>query len=91
MTKSIHRDEYQVFLALLRQKRADAGLTQTECSDSLGKSQSFISDVERGSRRLDLLQLRDICLLLNISLTDFVAEFERRLAPERPRSRKGGA
>lgn len=82
MTKSIHRDEYQVFLALLKQRRTDAGLTQVQCSEELGRSQSFVSDVERGLRRLDLLQLRDHCAVLGITLTDFVTEFER-LAPRR--------
>ena len=36
--------------------------------------------MERGSRRLDLIQLRDICDLLNISLLDFISRFEAELA-----------
>jgi len=81
MTKTIHRDEYQTFLALIKQRRLEAGLTQVQCSEALGRSQSFVSDVERGMRRLDVLQLRDLCHVLNVSLTEFVSEFERRLAP----------
>ncbi|MCC8544760.1 XRE family transcriptional regulator, partial [Xanthomonas euvesicatoria pv. euvesicatoria] len=37
------------------------------------------SDVERGSRRMDLLQLRDFCNACGTSLTKFVAEFEKEL------------
>lgn len=79
MTKTIHRHEYQVLLRLLREQREKAGKTQTDCSEALERSQSFISDVERGARRLDLIQLRDLCLFLGVSLTDFVKHFEKEL------------
>ena len=85
MPKTIHRQEYQVLLQLLRQRRTEAGLTQTECSNALGRSQSFISDVERGIRRLDLVQLRDLCEILNTDLRRFVADFERELSQSRKR------
>tara|TARA_B100001750_G_scaffold242125_1_gene254978 strand:+ start:12854 stop:12976 length:123 start_codon:yes stop_codon:yes gene_type:complete len=35
--------------------------------------------MERGSRRLDLVQLRDICEVFNISLLDFITRFEAEL------------
>jgi transcriptional regulator with XRE-family HTH domain len=79
MPKTIHRTEYQVLLDLLREQREAAGKTQTDCSEALGRSQSFISDVERGTRLLDLIQLRDICLFLGISLETFVKRFEAKV------------
>lgn len=83
MPKTIHRDEYQVLLDLLRQKRVEHGLTQAQCSEALGRSQSFVSDVERGLRRLDVIQLRDLCQVLGIPLVDFVTDFESKLQPGR--------
>lgn len=85
MVSSIHRDEYVVLLRLLRQYRTDSGLTQGQFAEALGRAQSFVSDMERGFRRIDLIQLRDICAVLNISLLDFVARFEAELSAfERP-------
>ncbi|GLK89991.1 hypothetical protein GCM10017655_30530 [Pseudomonas turukhanskensis] len=58
----------------------EAGLTQSEFAQALERPQSFASDIERGLRRLDLVQLRDICLALNIGLVDFVQRFENELS-----------
>ncbi|WP_428557254.1 hypothetical protein [Pseudomonas edaphica] len=41
-------------------------MTQAQCSAALGRPQSFMSDVERGVRRLDTAELRDLCLVLRI-------------------------
>jgi len=79
MPKSIHRNEYRVLLRMVRERRLRAGLTQKECSESLGRSQSFISDIERGVRRLDVVQLRDLCRILKSDLRRFVVDFEREL------------
>lgn len=80
MSKTIHRSEYEVLRQCLRAHRVEAGITQTQLSQQLGRSQSFVSDVERGVRRLDLLELRDICELIGQDLVTFVQEFEAKLA-----------
>ena len=85
MTKSIHRLEHRVLLELLREQRLEAGLTQTQVSSELGRSQSFMSDVERGTRRLDLVELRDLCAVLKTDLVTFVGTYERALARNRRR------
>lgn len=79
MPKTIHRQEYAVLLRLLRERREKAGLTQAQCSAALGRSQSFMSDVEHGTRRLDVVQLRDLCRLFKTDLPTFVRAFERAL------------
>jgi transcriptional regulator with XRE-family HTH domain len=79
MPKTIHRKEYSVLLQLIRERRQRAGLTQAQCSHALGRAQSFMSDVERGIRRLDLIQLRDLCRVLDTELPAFVRAFERAL------------
>jgi ribosome-binding protein aMBF1 (putative translation factor) len=80
MPKSIHRPEYDVLRSQLRKLREDAGVTQTELSMSLKRSQSFISDIERGVRRLDILELRDVCERLGTSFLAFVASFDEAVA-----------
>lgn len=79
MTKAIYRPEYEIFLDILKRHRIQAGLTQVECSTALGRPQSFMSDVERGSRRLDIIQLRDLCHVLGFDLPTLVAEFEQKI------------
>jgi len=58
----------------------ESGLTQGQFANALQRPQSFVSDMERGFRRIDLIQLRDICEVLNISLLDFITRFEADLS-----------
>jgi transcriptional regulator with XRE-family HTH domain len=64
---------------LLRQMRTEAGLTQTEIAQRLGQPQSFVSKYESGERRLDVLELRQVCAVVGVSLADFVRRLERAL------------
>jgi transcriptional regulator with XRE-family HTH domain len=86
-TKSIHKSEYSILLRRLRALRTAAGLTQVDLSAALQRPQSYVSDVERGSRRMDLLQLRELCQACGQSLTEFVDEFEQELAEVEPNRR----
>jgi transcriptional regulator with XRE-family HTH domain len=86
--KSIHKPEYQTLLQLLRAVRTEAGLTQVTCSRALGRPQSYISDIERGVRRMDILQLQEFCRVCGMSLRDFVSRLEQ--APEPDRARRCG-
>ena len=80
MEKSIFTREHKVFTEALRAAREKAGLTQVELSEKLGITQSYLSKVERGERRLDLVQVRTWCRAFGITLPAFVADFEQRLA-----------
>jgi transcriptional regulator with XRE-family HTH domain len=42
--------------------------------------QSFISKIESGERRIDLIELRKVCIALSSNLQEFIAEFEKQLA-----------
>lgn len=66
--KSIYRTEYIIMCKLLKKYRKNAGLSQDELadllSDSLGWHKSQIGKVERGERRIDILEARAICIAL---------------------------
>jgi transcriptional regulator with XRE-family HTH domain len=47
---------YKILRTLLVTCRRDAGVTQVELAQRLGKPQPFISDIERGERRLDVIE-----------------------------------
>ena len=72
-----NRKQQKVLLSLLRQLRTEAGLRQVDMANALGKPQAFVSYYESGARRLDLLELRQICGILGVSLTEFVRKFEK--------------
>ncbi|KAF1311204.1 transcriptional regulator [Pseudomonas sp. SG-MS2] len=80
MTKAIYRREHVIFLQELKRMRVESGMTQAQCSAALGRPQSFMSDVERGVRRLDMVQLRDLCLVLGNDLVRFTNAFEQALS-----------
>lgn len=80
MPKSIYRPEYEVLRCMIRDMRLRAGVTQAELSRAMGRSQSFISDVERGARRLDVLELRDMCRSLGRSFPGLASAWERRIS-----------
>ncbi|WP_338660650.1 helix-turn-helix transcriptional regulator [Pseudomonas bubulae] len=79
MPKAIYRSEYDVFLTLLKGRRINAGLTQVQCSTALGRPQSFMSDVERGVRRLDIIQIYDLCRVLGCDFVALIQEFESKI------------
>jgi transcriptional regulator with XRE-family HTH domain len=80
MSKTIYKPEHYVFVSLLKGYRNAAGLTQVQCSKALGRPQSFMSDVESGTRRLDIVQLRELCLVLGVTLCEFAQELENAIA-----------
>lgn len=65
--------------ALLRQFRQEAGLTQTQLAKRLGQPQSLVSKYESGERRLDVLELRQVCQAVGTTLEEFVATLEKTL------------
>ena len=80
MRKSVHTKEYAVFLELLIESRQKAGFTQEQLGKQLPFEQPGISKIERGERRVDVIELKMICDRLGIPFTDFVKELEKRLA-----------
>ena len=74
-----NRKQQKALLSLLRDLRKKAGLRQVDMARALGKPQAFVSYYESGARRLDLLELRQVCGVLRVPLVDFVRKFERLL------------
>jgi transcriptional regulator with XRE-family HTH domain len=79
MEKSIFSSEQDTLQQLLRQIRLGAGLRQIDLAKKLGQPQSFVSKFESGERRLDLLELRQVCRAVGLSLAEFSERFEKAL------------
>jgi len=68
-----------VIIELLYRLRLSAGITQQQLSDILKVPQSYVSKIETGERRIDLIELREICRALNSDLIEFVVMLEKEL------------
>ncbi len=79
MGKSIYTSEQVKLQTLLQQIRLEAGLRQVDLAERIGRTQAFVSKYESGERRLDLLELKKICVAAEISLEEFVRRFEKLL------------
>ena len=56
MSKSAFTDAHQILVKALAHAREAAGLQQVELAQRIGKSQSYISNIERGQRRVDVIE-----------------------------------
>jgi len=63
----------------LKRIRQDKGIRQVELAEKLGVPQSFISKYESGDRRLDILELRQVCKAVGITLQELIRKLEESL------------
>lgn len=77
MAKSIYTPAYRRLCRLLVTARQQASLTQEEVASQLGKPQSFVSKVEIGERRLDVVEFLELCHALDIDPVSSVEEINR--------------
>lgn len=80
--KSIHDQRYIETVALLRRARESTGITQRELARRLGRPQSYVSKVETCERRLDYVELLELCRAIGVALDEVTpAEFHDLLVP----------
>lgn len=86
MTRSTHYPRYQRFLEALREARQDLGITQTQLAERLGNRQVFISKLERGERRMDVVDFIEYCEAAGIDPVSFFRKLKEAIdAIPRPR------
>jgi len=66
-------------VSLLREMRIEAGITQVDLAVRIEKDQAYVSRYESGQRRLDVLEVREICQAIGITLEEFVKRLEKAL------------
>jgi transcriptional regulator with XRE-family HTH domain len=79
VARTTYLPETIMLKGLLRDIRKDAGLLQADVAKAIERPQSFVSGYEAGQRRLDLVELRQVCEACGTTLRRFVGEYERRL------------
>jgi transcriptional regulator with XRE-family HTH domain len=79
MRKQPRTPQSKVLQSLLRDLRIEAGLRQSDIAERMAIPQSMVSKYESGERRLDILEIRALCNLLGVTLSDFVRRLENNL------------
>jgi len=79
MEKSIHQKRYHTMIALLRGKREAIGMTQIQLAEKLNVSQTVVSKIETCERRLDMIELIDVCDAINVPFVDFLNELNSKI------------
>ena len=67
MGKTIYRKDYKRVIEKLREARLEAGMSQVDVAKTMNRPQSYISKVERGDQRIDVIELK---ILSNIYKKD---------------------
>ena len=78
MQKSLAPSNQKALLSLLREIRKEAGLRQSDIAAQTNQPQSFVSKYESGERRLDLLELEQVCKACGVDLVEFVSRYLER-------------
>ena len=72
MKKTIYSVEHRYMVERLKRARKEAGLGQEMVAKLLGVSQSYMSKVESGQRRIDLVQLKQFARIYKKPLNFFI-------------------
>ena len=72
MSRTIYSKEHKHIVGQLKRAREKAGFDQKKVAKFLGKTQSYVSKVESGQRRLDVVQLKEFAKIYKKPLTYFI-------------------
>ena len=72
MTKAIYLKEYKLIAEELKKARIESGLTQEIVAEKIKRPQSYISKVEQGEQRIDIIELQHFASLYKKNLNYFI-------------------
>ncbi len=72
MSKGIYSKEHLYLVEQFKKARIEAGLGQADVAKKLGKTQSYISKIESGQRRIDVIQLKEFAKIYKKKLEYFI-------------------
>lgn len=72
MSKAIYSKDHKYIVEQLKKARKEAGLEQAEVAKLLDKTQSHISKVEAGQRRIDVIALKEFAKIYKKDINFFL-------------------
>lgn len=79
MAGAIYSDAQNAVAQALTSARHESGLKQADLAKAIGKHQSYISDIERGQRRVDVLELYALARAMKLEPADLYAKITNGL------------
>ena len=78
-TKAKLADEIRILGEVLTRVREREGLRQSEVAERLGLPASYLSKIENGTRRLDVIELIRIAEAMNVEPDEIVREVAKEM------------
>lgn len=72
MPKAIYSKDHKYIVGQLKKARQEAGLEQEQVAKILKKTQSYLSKIESGQRRIDIVALKEFAKIYKKSLYYFI-------------------
>ncbi len=72
MGRTIRTKEYAIFIERMKKARIESGLRQIDVAKKMKRPQSYISRVESGEYRLDILEVKNFAKLYGKSVDDLI-------------------
>jgi transcriptional regulator with XRE-family HTH domain len=72
MSKAIYSKDHKYIIEQLKKARQEAGLDQADVAKLLGKTQSYISKIESGQRRIDIITLKEFAKVYKKDINFFL-------------------
>lgn len=69
---TIYTKEYKDVTQKLLKARNESGLRQIDVAKKLGKPQSYVSKIEKGERRMDIIELKILAKIYNKNINYFL-------------------
>ena len=72
MDKTIYSKDHKILVNKLIRARKQRSLRQGDVAKLLGRTQSYVSKIEAGQRRVDIIQLKEFAKIYKKSLSFFI-------------------
>ena len=79
MPKTIFGGEHRYLVEVLTEARQVSGLTQAQLAEKVGKDQTFLSIIERGQRRVDVLEFVALARAMGVDPAELFGDYLKRL------------
>ena len=83
MARSLRTPGHLALMRVLVDARKAVGITQQELANRLQRPQSFVAKVERGERRLDVIEFAEWSLALKVDARDLLGPVVEEVSLDR--------
>lgn len=77
--ESVRSPEYQVLIDLLKEAWMNSGQTRKAICDKLGKPKNYLNKIEKGERRLDVVEVFRLCDAIGVEPMTLLTQFAKQV------------